>query len=101
MAARSLLHHHPQRQHYCTSHGFEVEISCWRSNIAKELALDLTYASWVPLIVEHIPGISNVLADRLSRRKDPAYADHWQLPPALDKVPQTTVPVRSEAYYFL
>ena len=69
--------------------------------IAKELALDLTFATWIPLIVEHIPGISNALADILSRRRDPAHEETWRLPRVLERVPETRVPVRDATYYYL
>ena len=39
--------------------------------VARELALDISDVAFVPEIVEHIPGISNVAADALSRQSDP------------------------------
>ena len=39
--------------------------------VARELALDISEASYCPDIVKHIPGITNVAADALSRIYDP------------------------------
>ena len=69
--------------------------------IAKELALEFTYAAFVPMLVEHIPGIANELADALSRRKDPSRSGSWRIPPCLDTVTATEVPPRDASYYFL
>ena len=59
-------------------------------HIARELALDFADAPFEPFIGEHIPGISNILADVLSRRCDPAHAADWQLPRELLHVPPGT-----------
>ena len=69
--------------------------------IARELALELTKASFAPIIVEHIPGTANEVADVLSRRRDPSRAQTWRLPPVLADLVPTTVPVRDSSYYFL
>ena len=49
--------------------------------IARYLALEFTKASFVPMIIEHIPGIANEIADVLSRRRDPSRSSTWKLPP--------------------
>ena len=41
------------------------------SMIAREFALDLGTAAFRPEVVQHVPGISNVVADQLSRRYEP------------------------------
>ena len=41
------------------------------SLIAREFALDLGTAAFRPEVVQHVPGISNVVADQLSRRYEP------------------------------
>ena len=69
--------------------------------IAGELALEFTKASFVPMIVEHIPGIANEIADVLSRRRDPARAPTWRLPPVLADLVLTVVPIRDSSYYFI
>ena len=51
--------------------------------IAREAALDVADGLYEPLVVEHIPGVANVLADVLSRRRDPKYAVSWSVPPSL------------------
>ena len=68
---------------------------------ARELALEFTQASFVPMIIEHIPGIANEIADVLSRRRDPARSSTWILPPVLKHLAPTEVPVRNDAYYLL
>ena len=42
------------------------------NKIARELALIMSRASFVPDAIAHIPGITNVTADMLSRRLDPS-----------------------------
>ena len=39
--------------------------------IARELALDIAAAMYTPDVVEHVPGVSNIAADSLSRINDP------------------------------
>ena len=41
--------------------------------VARELALDVADSSYSPDIVEHIPGLSNIAADALSRLSQPGY----------------------------
>ena len=41
------------------------------SIIAREMALDISSACYTPDVVEHIPGVSNVAADCLSRLSQP------------------------------
>ena len=53
------------------------------------------------MIIEHIPGIANEIADVLSRRRDPARSSTWTLPPVLAHLEPTEVPVRHDAYYLL
>ena len=50
--------------------------------IAREIALDLASATFVPSVVEHIPGASNVISDALSRLQEPGHSQ--ELPPYLD-----------------
>ena len=69
------------------------------SAIARELALELGDGSFAPDLVEHLPGVSNVEADLLSRRFDPAYQP-WQLPAAFQGVPETTLPARPLGWYW-
>ena len=39
--------------------------------IAREFALDLGTASFKPEVVQHLPGVANVVADSLSRKFEP------------------------------
>ena len=47
---------------------------------ARELALELADGTFLPDIIEHILGVTNVLADYLSRRRDPSKFSTWRLP---------------------
>ena len=52
--------------------------------IAREISLDVADAIYEPQVASHVPGISNIIADTLSRRYDPGKADNWKLPSELD-----------------
>ena len=65
--------------------------------IARELSTLFTDAHFEPDAVEHVPGISNTIADALSRRYDPAKT--WSLPALLAGVPETVLPPRTPDYY--
>ena len=58
-------------------------------------------STFEPVVYEHVPGIANVVADKLSRKWDPRYQDTWTLPEELNKVTQTVVPRRDREYYAL
>ena len=62
--------------------------------VARVFALDYADAAFEPEYAQHVPGVTNILADLLSRRYDPAHAAGWQLPPLLRDVPRVRVPVR-------
>ena len=64
--------------------------------LTRELALEFTEACFHPTEVQHIPGVTNVLADLLSRWWDPQYEDGWQLPEQLRHLTPTAVPVRGD-----
>ena len=49
--------------------------------VARELALDISDSVYEPQLAEHIPGISNIVADMLSRKFDPE--KKYTLPPLL------------------
>ena len=59
--------------------------------------MEFTEAAYEPRVVEHIPGVAHVVADALSRRYDPNKT--WVLPPLLQDIPETEVPIRDEDYY--
>ena len=68
------------------------------SLIGKELSLLYYEAQFEPEVI-HILGITNVLADSLSRLHDPN--DEYEIPPALAKLEPTPVPVRDENFYWV
>jgi hypothetical protein len=65
--------------------------------IAREIALDLSDASFQPSMVEHVPGIMNVAADELSRKFEPGRP--FSLPVVLAAAKHTVVPLRTTSYY--
>ena len=60
--------------------------------IARELALDVASASYVPDVAVHLPGLANKAADALSRKHDPNKA--FVLPAYLANCSQIEVPPR-------
>ena len=68
--------------------------------IAKELAMLLASSPYRPTSANHIAGLTNVVADMLSRRYDPSKPD-WQLPDELHGVERTALPPRCADYYII
>ena len=68
------------------------------SLIGKELSLLYYEAQFEPEVI-HIPGITHVLADSLSRLHDPT--GDYEIPPTLAKLEPTPVPVRNESFYWV
>ncbi len=66
------------------------------NQIARELALDFAECSHPPTIAEHVPGISNILADALSRLYAPEAA---KVPTALVGIPRISVPPRPRQWW--
>ena len=66
--------------------------------LAKELALDLSEASFLPEEVKHVPGVTNKLADVLSRRHQPPL-EGWSVPVPLQGVEEAIPPPRDRGYY--
>ena len=63
--------------------------------ISRELALDIGEAIYEPNVGTHIPGVTNILADHLSRRDD----DTIPLPAALGLARRREFPVRDRAWW--
>ena len=68
------------------------------SKVARELALELGDGAYAPEITEHIPGLSNIDADILSRKYDPSKAP-WESPAFVSGVEETVLPPRPRSYY--
>ena len=66
--------------------------------IAREMALGLGDGSFAPDLAEHLPGVSNVEADLLSRRFD-LFHQPWQLPELFAGVRETKLPPRPRSWY--
>jgi hypothetical protein len=68
------------------------------SVLAREAALDVGMSSYRPQIVEHIPGITNVTCDNLSRMFQPGY-DPDTFPLILRNVPRKTISTREKSWW--
>ena len=64
--------------------------------IAAEIALDIAEDQYQVAVLTHIPGISNVLADALSRLEAPQAAS---VPAGLRALPRDPAPVRGRAFW--
>ena len=60
--------------------------------IAREVAIDLSCASYAPDFTEHLPGVTNVTADALSRRFQPGKS--YPTPPLLADAAEMQPPER-------
>ena len=67
--------------------------------IARELAFDYSSACFEPKAATHIPGVSNVVSDKLSRLYDPAQRHGWRLPTCLQHVPRERLDGRSSKFW--
>ena len=65
--------------------------------IAREVAHDIADAVYAPHIVEHIPGVDNVVSDMLSRKFAPGTV--LVLPDCLKDVEELVLQPRTRAYY--
>ena len=65
--------------------------------IAREIAVDIAQATYAPHIAEHVPGVSNVLCDVLSRKYQPGAK--YAVPAALRNVSETVLQPRTRAYF--
>ena len=66
--------------------------------IARELALEIGDGVFFPQTIAHLPGVSNGLADSLSRAFQPD-KKMWSLPRILHDVHRTLVPRRSSDWW--
>ena len=64
--------------------------------VARELALEMADLSFWPDVISHIPGMSNRIADILSRKHEPGTS--WQLPRQLRGVAEARPPKRREDF---
>ena len=65
--------------------------------LAREIALMVAAANYHPAEAHHTPGVSNSVADRLSRRREPAKL--WALPELLASATRVAVPRRDASWY--
>lgn len=67
------------------------------SIIAREAALDIGMTTFKPRVVEHVPGVTNVTCDSLSRLRQPG--KEISLPDTLKDVPRASLEVRSKDWW--
>ena len=65
--------------------------------VVKELALEFSRSSYRPRWRQHIPGVSNDLADRLRRRYQPGV--EFEMPSLLKRAKEYVVPSRGPSFY--
>ena len=68
--------------------------------VAQGLGMMLASSPYRPTSAYHIAGLTNVLADALSRQHDPNKSD-WQLPEQLKVVERIALPTRGDDYYLM
>ena len=66
--------------------------------IAREVALEFSRTTIMPHLAQHIAGVTNVLADWLSRRFEPG-TESEPMPAALLAAKEIQVPVRTSDYF--
>ena len=64
--------------------------------VAREVALELSEAAFMPKHVVHVPGVMNVWADALSRLSDPR--SQYRVPAGLKGAPRVFPDRRSAAF---
>ena len=67
------------------------------SSIAREMALDIASSEYEPDVVEHLPGVMNVVPDKLSRKYEPG--KHFTLPEVLSQAKEVHPPERSLSWW--
>ena len=67
--------------------------------VAREYALDIGECAFAPELIQHIPGVTNMIADLLSRRTDPKYAATWAIPQFLANATEITPPPRTSSWW--
>ena len=65
--------------------------------VARELALDLSQMSYSPDFIEHIPGVTNGIADALSRMAE--RGSDFQLPAFLSNARYDIAPERDKMWW--
>ena len=67
------------------------------NKIARELALEFAAAAFKPIATVHVPGVANVLADKLSRMHAPGYSA--EVPAQLAQSQRVFPPARTPEWY--
>ena len=71
------------------------------NKLARELSFTYSSAAFEPRAATHVPGVTNVLSDSLSRKYDPSRAGSWRLPARLASVPEEKTAVRTAAFWMV
>ena len=67
------------------------------STLAREMALDIAEGLYSPNVIEHLPGVTNVIADVLSRRYQPG--KKYAVPAILAEIPEIVPETRNEQWW--
>ena len=67
-------------------------------SIAREAAMEFSRSSMMPSVGTRVPGITNVLADDLSRYYEPGAPQQGKIPEVLKQVKRDIVPPRAPDY---
>ena len=67
--------------------------------IARELSFTYSSAAFEPKAATHIPGVANVVSDKLSRRYEPSQRLDWRLPSCLQHVPKEKLARRDASFW--
>ena len=65
--------------------------------VAREIALEISQCAYAPDLVEHVPGITNVIADLLSRHSE--LGEKFQLPESLSQARFIAPPLRDSRWW--
>ena len=65
--------------------------------IAREVALDVSDSVYTPDVAQHIPGVSNIAADQLSRLHQPQKTG--KIPSYLKDTDRTVIPARQRSWW--
>ena len=69
------------------------------NTVARDCALDIGEFAFSSGLVQHIPGVTNMVADSLSRRTDPKYASTWALSHFLVNAKVVIPPLRTTSWW--
>ena len=87
------------RQPWCPSRVVIVLGQYTIDQFDREYALFMADGAYAPETLTHIPGITNTIADILSRRNDPQYRENWKPPEFLASAKRVYPPIRNDSWW--